>query len=188
MADTKLSALTELAATPANDDEVYIRDVSEAASAESKRITVTNLMAAAGAGATIVRKPDDQIVNNSTTLVNDEDLVIAVGVNDVWLVHIALRVISVSVDPDIDYLFTVPSGGTMQSMYVWEYNDAIAFKDLTAEQTLSVTTDERYFQTMGIYIGGGTAGNLQLQWAQHTATVENTTVKTNSLMLCQQIV
>ena len=53
MADTKLSALTELAATPANDDEVYIRDVSEAAADESKRITVTNLMAAAD-GTTIV--------------------------------------------------------------------------------------------------------------------------------------
>ena len=46
MADTKLSALTELAATPANDDEVYIRDVSEAAAAESKRITIANLKAA----------------------------------------------------------------------------------------------------------------------------------------------
>ena len=47
MADTKLSALTELAATPAIDDEVYIRDVSEAAADESKRITITNLMGAA---------------------------------------------------------------------------------------------------------------------------------------------
>jgi len=43
MADTKLSALTELATTPAVDDEVYIRDVSEVASAESKRITIANL-------------------------------------------------------------------------------------------------------------------------------------------------
>ncbi len=48
MADTKLSALTELATTPADADEVYIRDVSEAAAAESKRITVTNLIGAAG--------------------------------------------------------------------------------------------------------------------------------------------
>ncbi len=47
MADTKLSALTELAATPADTDEVYIRDVSEAAANESKRITVGNLMASA---------------------------------------------------------------------------------------------------------------------------------------------
>lgn len=45
MADTKLSALTELATTPANDDEVYIRDVSEAAANESKRITISNLLA-----------------------------------------------------------------------------------------------------------------------------------------------
>lgn len=44
MADTKLSALTELAATPATDDELYIRDVSELAAAEPKRITVANLM------------------------------------------------------------------------------------------------------------------------------------------------
>ncbi len=43
MADTKLSALTELAAAPAEADEIYIRDESEAPSAESKRITLTNL-------------------------------------------------------------------------------------------------------------------------------------------------
>jgi len=51
MADTKLSALTELAATPASDDEVYIRDVSEAAATESKRITIANIVAAAVAAA-----------------------------------------------------------------------------------------------------------------------------------------
>lgn len=45
MADQKLSELTELAATPADADEVYIRDVSEAAAAESKRITIANLLA-----------------------------------------------------------------------------------------------------------------------------------------------
>ncbi len=44
MADKKLSELNELAASPAGDDEVYIRDVSEGASAESKRITVGNLV------------------------------------------------------------------------------------------------------------------------------------------------
>lgn len=38
MADTKLSALSNLAETPANDDELYIRDVSEADALESKAI------------------------------------------------------------------------------------------------------------------------------------------------------
>uniref|UniRef100_A0A6M3LC69 Peptidase S74 domain-containing protein n=1 Tax=viral metagenome TaxID=1070528 RepID=A0A6M3LC69_9ZZZZ len=44
MADTKLSALTELAAAPASGDELYIRDISEVAASESKRITITNLL------------------------------------------------------------------------------------------------------------------------------------------------
>lgn len=48
MADKKLSELTELAATPANNDELYIRDESEPAASESKRITVVNLLAGAG--------------------------------------------------------------------------------------------------------------------------------------------
>tara|TARA_Y100000310_G_scaffold320477_1_gene376974 strand:+ start:1503 stop:1979 length:477 start_codon:yes stop_codon:yes gene_type:complete len=44
MADTKLSDLNELATTPAAADEFYIRDVSEVAAAESKRITRANLV------------------------------------------------------------------------------------------------------------------------------------------------
>ena len=58
MADAKLSALTELATTPATDDEIYIRDVSEAMAAESKRITVANLMASTPAVHGIARHTD----------------------------------------------------------------------------------------------------------------------------------
>lgn len=48
MVDKKLSELTELTATPATDDEFYIRDVSEVAALESKRITVATLRLAVG--------------------------------------------------------------------------------------------------------------------------------------------
>ena len=44
MADTKLSALSALSAGPAETDEFYIRDVSEAAADESKRITAVELL------------------------------------------------------------------------------------------------------------------------------------------------
>lgn len=44
MVDVKLSALTALAAGPAETDEIYIRDVSEAAADESKRITAVELL------------------------------------------------------------------------------------------------------------------------------------------------
>lgn len=43
IADSKLSALTELAASPAVGDEFYVRDISEAACCESKRITWSNI-------------------------------------------------------------------------------------------------------------------------------------------------
>jgi hypothetical protein len=43
MADKKLSALTELAAVPAADDEFYLRDISESATNESKKILYANL-------------------------------------------------------------------------------------------------------------------------------------------------
>ena len=44
MADAKLSALTELTVGGADGDELYIRDISEAAADESKRITLANLL------------------------------------------------------------------------------------------------------------------------------------------------
>lgn len=45
MADSKLSSLTQLAAAPAGGDWVYIVDISEPATDQSKRITIANLLA-----------------------------------------------------------------------------------------------------------------------------------------------
>ena len=45
MADTKLSALTELSVT-ADDDEMYVRDVSENTDRDFKRITLETLKTA----------------------------------------------------------------------------------------------------------------------------------------------
>lgn len=78
MADAKLSALTELAATPASDDEVYIRDVSEAAAAESKRIQVSNLMAAAVSGVT---REGGNTTEATTTSTSSVDLLTATGMS-----------------------------------------------------------------------------------------------------------
>lgn len=59
MPNRKVSELTELAATPAADDEVYIRDISEAAADESKRITVDNLLGGVARSATLVVAASD---------------------------------------------------------------------------------------------------------------------------------
>ncbi len=82
MASTKLSALTELAAAPASTDEVYIRDVSEAASDESKRITMANLLAFYNAlSATLTNKTfDANGTGNSITNIENADIKAAAGI------------------------------------------------------------------------------------------------------------
>lgn len=84
MADRKLSALPELAATPADDDEVYIRDVSEPAADESKRIKYSNLVPVRSGGpATLIHTftwtntNSDQ--SHTDTAFNDHDYLILEG-------------------------------------------------------------------------------------------------------------
>ena len=73
MADKKLSELTELGTTPASDDEVYIRDVSEAAEDESKRITITNLITALAVIAAKTVKLDELTAPTDVTTLNATD-------------------------------------------------------------------------------------------------------------------
>lgn len=163
------------------------------------RWTDEKLLKGAGAGAnpdeidvpaapSIVCKPDDQIVNNSEVLVNDEDLVIAVGANEVWLLTIVLFLLDTPPDPEIDWAFAVPAGGAVRIIDTIDYDAVQAIVDGTAE--IKIGTGGALCSAMffAVYIGAATAGNLQLQWAQHTATAQNTIMKANSLMLCHQIV
>lgn len=138
-------------------------------------------------GATIAHKASDKTMNNDDTLANDADLVLAVGANDVWLILLVLITISATVTPDIDYLFAVPGGGAIRGTVTWSRTAPEALYDMTSESLMQVNTSEKVLMHQLIYKGGGTAGNLQLQWAQHIATVEDTKMKAQSLMLCHRL-
>jgi len=141
-------------------------------------------------GQAMVIKPDDEAINNDEGLQNDDDLVIAVGIDENWLVTIVLYVTSASATPDIDYLFTVPTNGAFRGLRGFANPATAAFNyDLTAEGTIDgVDNTTKVVAIMGYYIGGDTAGNLQLQWAQHVATVEDTKILTDSFMIAHRIV
>ena len=97
MSDTKLSDLPELAAAPAATDEIYVRDVSEVAGAESKRLTITNLFTSP----TLVTPVVDQLAVNTSinmeasTLFNssnggdDREVIFRARDNGVGLVEVA---------------------------------------------------------------------------------------------------
>ncbi len=141
------------------------------------------------AGATIVRKTADQTVNDSATLVNDTHLLLAVGANDVWIIEVILKYTSPSVTPDLDHLWAVPSGGEARGIYDFKINGVMdAGADMTSERKMDTGSGIVYYGMYRIlYVGGGTAGNLQLQWAQSTATSENTVMQENSCIIAYQL-
>jgi len=118
----------------------------------------------------VVRKPSDESVTSSTTLQDDNDLLLAVGVSEIWQVELDLYVTGGG--GDLQLAWTYPAGGAvvMQSvapnatntLTYWNVTAAsgVAFADY---DTSSVTT--RFFKVEGLYIGAGTGGTLRLQWA-----------------------
>jgi len=129
-----------------------------------------------GAVAKIVRKTaDEQIAYNVTTLQNDDELYFAVGASDVWLViaFIKQRGATGAAQPQ-RYGWTVPAGGSFE----WFGSDDVgALADGGSIVEITTGTDDeaisgisvRLVVFMGLYVGGGTAGNLQLQWCVSTA-------------------
>lgn len=140
------------------------------------------------AGLTWVRKTADETVSNSTTLQNDDHLLLAVAANEIWEIILVMRNLSKTApdSADLKYAWTVPAAGAIKGQKI----DLLNAEEYDATAALTITStagnDEvhiRYF----IYIGGGNAGNVQLQWAQNTARVFDSKVYANSFLICYQL-
>jgi len=127
-------------------------------------------------------KSADETVNNNTTLQNDDHLFFTVGTTDVWALNACLVCTdSTGTAADIKVAFTLPASGVMRLMSV----TLNAAATVTAQRwdTSGVATDLATSNTVtnvhflsGTYIGGGTGGTFQMQWAQNTLTVTDTKI------------
>jgi hypothetical protein len=143
-------------------------------------------------GLKTVRKTADETVNNSDVLQNDDELFFSVGANEVWMFFALLKVY-VDADNDIKFAFTAPSDGAINvysvgkmvslgaPLQAWVAAGA-AFYELTAADK----TNASVF-LYGIYVGGAAAGNVQLQWAQNTASALDTKVLANSCLVAFKV-
>ena len=143
---------------------------------------------------TIVRKTaETQVVSNSTTLVNDDALLVGVAANEIVYFLCLTHQLGNST-ADFKLTFTVPSGATIS----WSLPNAhITVADAiqppnfvnASGTTISVgsTTTGRGQLAVGMVHNGATLGNLQLQWAQVTATVVDTKVLTDSFLLVWRV-
>ena len=156
-------------------------------------------------GPTVVRKTADEIVNNSVSLQNDDHLFFSIGANEVWLVEFTLMGQGAWV-AGIKFGFAYPTGcfmhwGTIgllefatnnydygQWITQSTFGNAAGIKELASETgTMAVGLKSATTVTgiilRAIIINGANAGSVNLQWAQNTATAEDTKLLAGSSLV-----
>lgn len=142
----------------------------------------------------LVRKTADEIVNNSTTLQNDDTLFAALAANEV-VVFDCYLFSNQNGTSDIKFAFTVPTGATL--IWNWgtgRFNTADTFGGIDTTETsgtaaaMSAGIGGKFqCHIHGVVVNGATSGNLQLQWAQNTATAVDTTIYANSVLIVYRV-
>lgn len=121
-----------------------------------------------------VVKKIDQTVNNSSTLVNDDELVVALEANKNYAYYLMLF-FSSPATPQIKKLFSVPAGALgLRLNGAWTPNSAISTRDVITSSAIATNGSIQAIVETGRIIMAGTAGNLQLRWAQQTANASDT--------------
>jgi len=132
------------------------------------------------------KKPVDQSVTSSTTLINDNDLFLPINANDSMVIEGSLHTSAASTAPGIRVAWTIPAGA---SMAISSWCDLVSggneiWVQNTSSTAISVYVDagDAEIHFWGIIITGSTAGNLQLQWAQNSSSGTAMTLKNKSFL------
>ena len=196
-ASSDISAGDTLLASQYNNlrtDVVNITTGHDHDGSDSKSMSASDLL-----GRVLIRKPSNEVVDNSTTLQNDDDFAFSVGVNEVWIGHMMLLLDDESGTgtPGIKLDWSLPSGATF-STYSGYYDnsaDSVASvqdsQDFSPFYARSVLIDSGptfdWIRVDFILVIGGTAGTAQLQWAQNSANVNGTVIQVNSYLVAQRV-
>lgn len=145
----------------------------------------------AGAGGlTFARiiKSADQTVVSSTTLVDDDELTVALKANSRYYFMLWIF-FSGNLDPDFKYTFTIPAGTTNRRGFS-NYNaggtegTTIPVTDVTS--AFLGAQAEFYLVPTGYVITDG-AGQFTLQWAQNTSDIDPVIVKAGSTLVMWEV-
>lgn len=121
-------------------------------------------------------------VISSTTLQDDDDLFIAMSINSTWAIQGFINASCASAASDFKMAFTVPTGSTFR---IFAQNTAaVNTFEFTASGGSTGFALDTALQGQVWFSGyvkcGGTAGNLQFQWAQLASTATNLFVNAGS--------
>lgn len=136
----------------------------------------------------IVRKTADETISNSTVLQNDDQLLVALPAAGLFMFEMD-GLYSSSTVADFKMAYAIPAGATIRWSTVGLATGATSISgDATFDSSTTGSTAVGgagvsslvLFRTFGEITMGGTAGNMQFQWAQNTGEVSNTTMRTSS--------
>jgi len=144
-----------------------------------------------------VKKSADQTVNNSIAVVNDTDLVISgLLASATYIFRAYIIYTSTTATPELKLGFTFPAGSTFSWCPAGVGLNAVSDDFTIRMPATSNVGGTRAVGTVagidmvavpqGIVVTGGSSGSLQLQWAQFTATAENTIVRANSWIMVER--
>ena len=137
-----------------------------------------------------VYKSADETVNNSTTLQNDDDLVISLDANSYYEVEALILASPISAAPGIKWRF-LEADGTWQAVAMYGTGDSTA---------VEIVTENGNIKASGISAGGSfklwtkmtvltgvSGGNFQFQWAQNFADASDLDVLAGSWMKATKV-
>jgi len=145
---------------------------------------INNLAVAGGKTFAKVIKSADQTVNNSTTKIDDDELLFTPAINKTY--HgILLLCLDSSAVADMDLVFTVPTGATIFGSVIgdWDPGTPVDWSNMASEWNLFTSGNDQVIEQHFRLIMSSTAGAVTLQWAQGTAEVSDTKVLEGSLLL-----
>lgn len=117
---------------------------------------------------TITKTADQAATQSSTTMQNDNTLLFPVAANGVYVFDALIPVDDSNTTADIKYTLTTPAGATFNA---YTTGNATACAISTSGTACTVTTNltTMLISIRGTIVVGGTAGNVQFQFAQSTA-------------------
>ena len=144
------------------------------------------------AGNTFARvvKKVDQTVNNSTVLVDDDELFVLLDANKIYTFLSVTYLISAPVT-NFKHNWNIPTGATgNHTAAAWASNvtqNATALEPGGIGISVGDTTIQMVM-TLGRIIMGGTAGNLQYEFAQNVATaIDTKCLQGSSLVVWEEL-
>lgn len=168
--------------------EATARDTAIGVETTARGVAIATHAALFGLHSKIILKTATESIISSETLTNDTHLKLSVLANEVWEFLLYLRFTGqVGVGEQAKMLFTIPSSASLTRLP--QASTSSGGEDATTSKLLTLvdTPTVRHHFCAFIYIGGGTAGTVQLQWAQNVSEAKYHYFLVNSYIIAHQL-